>query len=171
MVTCRGRGKGAELAPKSPFLWFRLFLSRFLEVEGVEGEGRGTRGVPRAVLWAYGNPRGLLGSLGSPWLILSRHSELECVVRRPSRPCMFTLKLCYSCACSRPPGADPTKRSKDRVPHFLSKSVSSPGCAIKSYGENGFRACSVHGSYWPLPPPTLKAPRKIRFSRIVFGAS
>jgi hypothetical protein len=57
-----------------------------------------------------------------------------------------------------PPGADPTKRSKDRVPHFLSKSVSSPGCAIKSYGENGFRACSVHGSYWPLPPPTLKAP-------------
>lgn len=116
MVTCRGRGKGAELAPKSPFLWFRLFLSRFLEVEGVEGEGRGTRGVPRAVLWAYGNPRGLLGSLGSPWLTLSRHSELECVVRRPSRPCMFTLKLCYSCACSRPPAPTPPKGPKIGFP-------------------------------------------------------
>ena len=42
--------------------------------------------------------------------------------------------------------ADPANSSKDRVPHFLSKSVSSPDPAVESYGGNGFRACSVYCS-------------------------
>ena len=69
------------------------------------------------------------------------------------------------------PGADPAKRSKDRVPHFLSKSVSSPDPAIESYSENGFGACSLVVSDFPALPSDPTSPTRIRFSWYLFGAS
>ena len=94
----------------------RLFSTRFLEAEGAEGEGWGARGVSGAVLWAYGNPRGLSGSLGSPWLAFSRTFELVCVVRCTPLPCSFPLKFLFSCACTLFPAPTPPKGPKIGFP-------------------------------------------------------
>ena len=89
-----------------------LFLSRFLEAEGAEGEGWGTWGVSGAVLWAYGTPRGLSGSLESSLLALFGPLSSFVLSACAPRPCTFTLKLFLLCACDRLPASTPPKGPK-----------------------------------------------------------
>ena len=136
----------------------RLFSTRFLEAEGAEGEGWGARGVSGAVLWAYGTPRGLSGSLGSPWLAFSRTFELVCVVRCTPLPCTFPLKFLFSCACTCLPAPTPPKGPKIGFPISCPNPFPRPTSLSTVMAETVFEPAPSILPIVPYSPPTLQVP-------------